>query len=174
MKHQLFALGFTLLFMNNSPCIAGEKKNQPTYIERKAEMNGIQLSAWMPESAAAGSPAIVRIALRNTNTESLRYLTQGKYADYQLKVVDASNNAMPLTRFGRMMYPKRNPLQVESGVFGKLQKGEHLEVGFNLARIFDLSHTGEYTLTVSKGITVANKSFNLSVEKITFRVREDE
>ena len=103
-----------------------------------------------------GQPAVLALALHNGGAE--RLLIGGsafEESSFRLSVTDGMGRAVPRTAVGeRVLTP---PMSVYANATVVLNPGQTLKYRFNLARLFDLSRAGNYTVSVSR--TVAPRLF---------------
>lgn len=168
--------GFVLLPLccwTSSPyiAIAGEKPPTVKTIEKKVTEMDVSMVAMVPAESIAGSEVNLKITVENQSKEDVIYYTQTKYWDYDLSLLNSKGEAVPLTRFGKMAYS--NSRGDGSGAFLSLPAGKDMRVTLNLARVFDLTQEGEYSLSISRklsGHLKTHKTFNLKIEKMTFTI----
>ena len=132
-----------------------------------------------------GQPAVLALALYNSSTE--RYIIDGsafEEASFQISVTDQKGHTVPRTAVGeRVLTP---PMAVDANSTVALSPGQTILYRFNLARLFDLSRTGTYTINVSRrlrpqvwpmtvpsAIETLPQVFALTAHPLTVRMTED-
>jgi hypothetical protein len=144
--------------------VSGGKRAIET-VEKKAMQDGIVMIVSLPEHSAAGAGLNLTVTLENQSEMDLSFHFRTKYSMYDLRVEDHKGEPVPLTRFGKTVQGRG--AREGSGVIARLKPGQRREHTLNLARVFDLTDDGEYTLTVGW------PGGKLKTEKITFK-RVDE
>jgi 6-phosphogluconolactonase (cycloisomerase 2 family) len=96
-----------------------------------------------------GQPVFLALALHSNGTD--RFIIGGsafEESSFQINVTDSAGKAVPRTAIGeRVLTP---PMAVFANSTVALTPGQTLSYRFNLARLFDLSRTGTYTVDVSR------------------------
>lgn len=149
-----------------------------TTIEKSATQRDVTkdvtMIASVPAVSVAGATIPLRIKVMNQSRREIRSLSRTKYWDYDLKILDAEGRPVPYTRFGKIAYGDVRGLG--SSCSDSLPAGSEIEATLNLARLFDLTREGQYTLFISRQLNhlgEANEGIELTIEKITFQVVED-
>ncbi len=70
-------------------------------IAKKTVQKDIALSASMAQKAVAGSPVDVKIRVENQGKSDVQFLARMNYWEYELRLLDATGQPVPLTRFGK-------------------------------------------------------------------------
>lgn len=144
----------------------GEEAKKTRTIEKKVIQKGVMIVASMPEESICGSGVNVKVQVENQSKQDIEFYWVGKYEVYNLEMHDPMGKAVPLTRFGKIVSaPGRGS---GGAALATLAAGARKEAVLNLARVFDLTQPGEYTLTVSH---VA--ASQVKVEKMKFRIVEE-
>ena len=149
----------------------GEQQS-PKFIEKTVRQNGLLLTVTLPTKAIAGSAVNIKIRLENQSTDLVLYRHTGKYVDYNLATVDAKGKSVALTQFGKVVYGDARIIG-GSGVVNKLQPGKYIESTVNVARVFDLSQDGVYTLGVTAIVKTRGDTIQLKVEKMMLAIEEE-
>ena len=148
--------------------VAQEKPAKMKFAQKTVTQNGIEMFACLSAENTAGSAVNLNLAVENKSKEKAEFFSRGKYWDYDLKVLDSKGRPVPLTLFGKVAYGDARTIG-GSGLEEALAPGKQMKETLNIARVFDLSQEGEYTLTVRMRI---GKS-DLKIENMTFKVKEE-
>jgi len=144
---------------------SGEKLEKPKLVEKKVVFKGFAMTASLPEKSIAGSAIKLRIKLENQGKEEAIWISFLQYSDYDLKVLNAKGEPVGNTQFGKSV-GGGIASKTGSGLMVRLAPGKEMEQSINLARIFDLTVPGQYTLEAVFGP-------DLKIENITFEVTEE-
>ena len=134
-------------------------------VEKKVVSKGFLFLATLPEQSIAGSAIQLQIKIENQGKEAVRHMSFTKYRDYDLRLLNAAGEPVGATQFGKSMGGGVSALS-GSGIMGWFAPGKEFKETLNLARIFDLTVEGQYTLDVSYGT-------DLKIEKLKFKVIEE-
>lgn len=95
-----------------------------------------------------GQPVMLSLALHNNDAQNLFTASAFEASAFQITVIDKAGHPVPRTAVGeRVLTP---PTVVYSNMVAPFSPGQTLFYRFNLARLFDLSRAGVYTVTVSR------------------------
>lgn len=111
-------------------------------------------TADIDRSVSEGQPAILRVALRNNTTKAL-FIGGSAFEEAAniLSVTDARGKSVPRTAYGqRVLTPPT--FCANSTVI--LPPGETRHYNLNVARLFDLSMPGHYTVKVERALCVTS------------------
>lgn len=157
------------LALTSLPGITGENTKQ--VIEKKSIQEEIVILAVLPEASVAGNGVSLKIRVENQSKKPVSFTYRSKYWDYDLRVLDWKGQPVPLTRFGKRAYADSR--KEVAGEKLRLAAGKHVEVTLNVARVFDLTKTGEYTVTISRETAdepKGEKTTNLRIDNLRFKV----
>jgi hypothetical protein len=163
MKRVLLLLGLCLSIAAPYSVAVGQKVDTMKTIERDIAQKDVVLSAAVPQKTAAGAPVHLKLSVQNRSKGDVEFVARMKYWDYGLQLLDGKGQPVGLTRFGKVV---ENARRGGSSVMLKLAAGKGMEDTLNLARIFDLTMEGEYTLSVSREL----EGINLKIEGMKFQV----
>ena len=95
-----------------------------------------------------GQPVVLALALHNEAAKNLFTASAFEASAFQIIVMDEAGHPVPRTAVGeRVLTP---PMMVSANRIAAFSPGQTLSYRFNLARMFDLSRAGVYTVTVSR------------------------
>lgn len=99
-----------------------------------------------------GQPVVLALALHNGGTKRLLIgFTAFEPSSFQITVADGAGRAVPRTAFGdRVLTP---PMAALANAAVLLNPDQTLRYRFNLARMFDLSRVGDYSVSVSRVVS---------------------
>lgn len=136
-----------LVFVSLMVCAALPCRGEVVY--RWGEpVAGFRVGVHVPEGPFQPmEPVVIRVALRNDSSESVRVPRVPLFAGFELGVRDADGEAVEPTRYG----VRRRESDQEGGVMTvTLAPGEFVEYrDVVINRLFDLSMAGEYRISVS-------------------------
>jgi hypothetical protein len=157
---------------------AGDKdKVKP--VCKRAELSGLELEACVLEQSKAGSEIICTVIVTNKSKKPIVYGKQGanvveshlRHFVWELK--NAHGKVVPKTRYGKRVLEE----EFDTKFVGQtLRPGESVKmVVFNLARVFDLSEVGEYSLKVTpRCFMIAEPGREeISVDGVCFTIKAD-
>ncbi|MCI0682351.1 MAG: hypothetical protein L0Y71_09620 [Gemmataceae bacterium] len=151
------------------------KVKLPKMVEMKTVHERLVMVGAMPEASSAGSEVFVKVDVKNQRNEDMRYVHRhSSYLDIGLAVHDVHGKAVPLTRFGQWAYGAAR--DGGSASLPLLKPEKQVVVHLNLARVFDLSLPGEYSLSVTWYFVQDQPPRNgvyLRIEKLRFRIVEE-
>jgi hypothetical protein len=136
--------------------------------EKKVVQKDVVMTTSLPEEVIAGSAFNLKITVQNQSKAQVVGRTMTKYWDFDLDLVDSKGKPVPFTRFGKMAYGDAR--KEGSGIDIEIAAGESMEVTLNIARVFDLTREGEYTLSLTRELQVAGQGIVLKIEEIKFKV----
>jgi hypothetical protein len=154
-----------------TPGFAGEATGNLKRIEKTNLQEEIMISASMSDTSVAATAVELKIRIQNKSNEGIEYWSKGKYWDYSLTLRDSRGQLVPFTQFGKVAQGRAR--REGSGLFGTLGAGNEMNETLNLARVFDLSNTGQYTLSVTWKAGKKDKTIDLTVGQIAFRIVEE-
>jgi 6-phosphogluconolactonase (cycloisomerase 2 family) len=107
------------------------------------------LTASVERAVLEGQPVVLALALHNGGTERLLIgFTAFEPSSFQITITDGAGRAVPRTADGeRVLTP---PTAVFANAAVLLNPDQTLRYRFNLARMFDLSRAGDYTVSASR------------------------
>lgn len=95
-----------------------------------------------------GQPVMLALTLHNNTAKNLFTASAFEESAFQIAVIDEAGRPVPHTAVGeRVLTP---PTVVRSNSIRDFSPGQTLSYRFNLARLFDLSRAGVYTVIVSR------------------------
>jgi hypothetical protein len=150
---------------------ASQEINKMKTIQKQATQNKILMVAVISDESIAGSPIKLKIKVENRSKEGVSFHSKGKYWDYDLKLVDFKGSPVALTGFGNVVYGDARG--EGSGVIKRIAAGKYTEDTLNVARVFDLTQEGDYTLTISLKLRRPNERIELKIEKMKFMIIEE-
>jgi hypothetical protein len=180
-NHALFAWFLVLL-----PCIfliGGQpniKNDVPDKISEKnitktSRIRDVRFSVALPAKTVAGNSLNLVLTVTNEGKEEVGFLI-GHYRDLNLKVLDAKGTAVGLTRYGQWAIGKEGESTPNGRRVTKLvPPGKSYSETVNLARLFDLSISGDYTLSLKRIVIEYSKSrpeIALGIKDVSFKVVE--
>ena len=163
------------LFLTTTLEGAGDK-DKVKIVRKRAEISGLELEACVPEQSIVGSEIICKVTVTNTSKKPIAYEKQGanvvgsRLRHFVWKIKDAQGKVVPRTRYGkRVLEEEFDSKSVER----TLRPGESIKVvTFNLARVFDLSEAGEYSLRITT-TCFGPEGEAISVDGVRFQVIGD-
>jgi beta-lactamase regulating signal transducer with metallopeptidase domain len=124
-------------------------QHMPTHAE--VTVPPFSLSASTAGKVIENQPAILDIALRNNSTD--RFIIDGsafEQSSFQITIKDSTGQVVPRTALGgRVLTP---PTAVFANATVIINTGQTIKYRFNLARLFDMSRTGDYEVQVSRSL----------------------
>ncbi len=179
MRTSLLVLGCFASALMSWAGTAGASETSGNVREVKAVSNAIELAVALPEKGTAGEALPMTITLKNAGRATVTYGHVAGIGDYELAVKDAEGKAVPVTRFGKWWLETVGGAGEERGkyVIRKLEPGQSVSIAANLARLFDLSVAGKYTLTVGRKLNADNadgRAFTVRTGDIPFEMVEPE
>lgn len=152
--------------------VPGQGSKQSAKSEREVVECEIAMVASISEDCIAGSAANVHIKIENRGSETITLRSRTKYRDYYLELIDSAGKAVPRTQFGKLVSPA--PWGYEgSGTVSRLGAGKFIKQTINLGRVFDLSREGQYTAAITRYAAKGNKTIELRIDKLSFRVVDE-
>lgn len=100
-------------------------------------------------SGANGPAPIVRITLQNLSVRPLRVTCAGAFFDYEIQLTDSKGHQVQLTKEARDIRSGRGAV-VMSATVVTLNQNEVQQEDVDIARYFNLSGGGAYTLILSR------------------------
>jgi hypothetical protein len=155
------------------------KGTEPTTtIEKTATQRDVTkdvtMIASVPAVSVAGAAIPLKIKVMNQSKREICNWFHTKYTNLDLNLLDADGRPVPLTRFGKIAFGDTRG--IGSGIIDRLAPGKETDDTLNLARLFDLTQEGQYTLTIRQRLNdlgEANDGIELTIEKMTFKVVEE-
>jgi sugar lactone lactonase YvrE len=128
-----------------------------------------------------GQPVMLALTLHNDAAKNLFTASAFEASAFQITVLDEAGHPVPRTAVGeRILTP---PNAVSANSIATFSLGQTLSYRFNLARLFDLSRAGVYTVTVSRrfrpwilprpAVDTPPQEIALSAGPLKFRMVED-
>lgn len=169
---------FLILAMLSSGTVLGSDVLDQTSRESRHETNGVELVCVVSQGEfAGGEPVYVSLAVTNKGRDTVTYGTERSIGDYEILLKDDKGNMVPLTRYGRLHMRfgtdrfRRTAYRME-----KLRPGDKISALANLARLFDLTLAGKYSLTVKRlineGSSDVRKPFELVTSPLEIEISE--
>jgi hypothetical protein len=147
--------------------VKGQRSENDQTVAKSVSKTGIEMSVSIPQKRAAGLPFNLKVTLRNHGKDKITFRTKSKYSDIAIAVLDANGKAVPLTEFGKTH--QLGAFKNGSGLEVSLSPGKELEHELNVARLFDLTREGDYTLSVMRRVA----GLELKIAEMKFRVVEE-
>lgn len=120
-------------------------------------IEGFQIVAHLEKHTVnAGEPIVIHLALKNTGKEEIlftQHLDSFPEEEYQLEVKHHSGEAMPLTKYGKIV---PHILACETDRF-TLKGGQEVRHKLLVNRIRDMTFAGKYTVTIKCFLSNKNK-----------------
>jgi hypothetical protein len=152
--------------------VTGAETKGPEMIEVKSITDGtLALKVSFSKACLTGESIWCDISVANKGQKNVSYEHISDYRDFIIHVADAAGQPLPLTRFGNTVIAG-NSGELKKVTIKFLAPGENLFRHYNLARLFDLTVAGKYTLTISREIDDQSEKHVLKVESIEFTVSE--
>ncbi|MFP4144158.1 MAG: hypothetical protein ACLFV3_03360 [Phycisphaeraceae bacterium] len=146
----------------------GEKPEEKQLKSAGETMHGFRLNLVMPREMAAGGEIPLVLEFVSEGGEGT-VLDLMPLKDYQVDVKDAGGEKVPLTRHGRRVESSR---YVPGVVRGQgVTPHSDAEVTVNLARLYDLTETGTYTVTASYPVSTSDGVKQLKAKPLKFTVQ---
>jgi hypothetical protein len=166
-SHHLVAL---LLLGLTGPVVvsdAAEKKAEAMKtVEKRVTEKGIEMLASLPEKSSAGAAIDIKITFQNRRQKDIGFLEGvNMAANYEIQVLDSNGQPVPSTRFGKRAENIRKA--GSSAVVIQLPPGKNQEFHLNLARLFDLTLEGDYTLNIGRTL----EGVSLKIEGLPFSMQ---
>jgi len=128
------------------------------------EGKGVHIVVDVPKESYAGNAITITMKLQNDSDIDFIYTIERgyEYKFFSIEVNDSTGAIVPKTRFAQQIWPD-NPMHQppSSDIFCSLAPGDSYNRSLNIARIFDLTIVGKYTVSVSKyfnGTTYSTKA----------------
>ncbi len=160
--------------IHGAPAVAQDQHPLPGGKDRWATKtvarNGIELSVEVDRQSFAGGALVIRVTIRNNGKDELRVMGSGHRA-FAINVLGQDRTPVPMTRF----FQKKLVGESTGGKSPTLSPGNaYYSKVYNLSRLFDLTMSGQYTVSVSKTYYSPDMSQNASLEvaDFGFKVRE--
>jgi hypothetical protein len=134
------------------------KQAQQENYQQSLCSNNIVLSLSVLTNCIAGEAVPLVISLKNQGDTNV-YFVRGTlfcYDSFEIKLLNSEGKTVPFSEFGKM-YPPGSVENFGRRGFLKLAPGKEIMMHVNLARIFDLSVSGEYVFSI-KTVVGKNKS----------------
>lgn len=161
----------TLLSVN--VCHADENEKEHAMAEvRTVTVGQVSLRVSIAARCVAGHEILCEVSMTNAGNREVSYGHISAYKDFAVEVKNTTNGPVPLTLFGKLN--QEGEVWRIKHTLRKLLPGKTLSCRYNLSRFFDLSVSGDYTLTVSREINQfsGDNYAVLKVERIPFTVIE--
>lgn len=144
------------------------------------------LTASVEHTVPEGQPVVLTLSLHNGGTKRLMIGGSAfEQSSFHLTVTDGAGRPVPRTAAGdRVLTP---PTAVSANATVMIDAGQTLQYRFNLARLFDLSRVGDYTVSAGRilapwpfalapptnGMPIPPKMTSLTIGPLKFRMVED-
>jgi hypothetical protein len=146
---------------------AGKKAEAMKTVEKKVTEKGIGMLASVPEKSVAGAAVDLKITFQNRRQQGISILAGIiTAANFELQVLDSKGQPVPLTRFGKQAENIRKAGSSAAPI--PVAAGKDQEFHVNLARLFDLTLEGDYTLNVRRVV----EGVSLKIEGLPFSIQE--
>jgi hypothetical protein len=107
------------------------------------------LTACTKRNVVEGQPAVVTLTVHNNGTDTYIYgYSAFERSAFSIVVTDSTGKKIPRTALGNRVLTE--PSAVFANASLEIKSGETRLYRFNLARMFDLSHPGEYSVNISR------------------------
>ena len=154
---------------------AGEQDQPPLpggkdrWATKTVARNGIELSVEVDRQSFAGGALVIRVTIRNNGKDEPRVRGSGHRA-FAIKVLSQDRTPVPMTRF----FQKKLVGEGTGGKLPTVTPGTYRSKVYNLSRLFDLTVSGQYSVSVSKKYYSLDmsQSTSLEVTDVGFKVRE--
>jgi len=132
-----------------------------------SEGKGVHLVVDVPPKPFAGTEIVIKLIVQNDSNEEIWFAETLLFRDYSFEIKDSSGTIVPMTRFGRLIFAGDNS---EEGrrISRELASGKNISEGFNIARLWDLTISGRYNVSVSRTVmgSVSHKPIKLSTKAV--------
>ncbi|MHC4982694.1 MAG: hypothetical protein ACYTF6_05955 [Planctomycetota bacterium] len=146
------------------------------YVEKKAVQNDVELAARMNKANVAGQPIELRISVTNNSERTIQHgPLDAAYADFRMKIQDASGQKVPFTRFGQKRCRTQKPMDFFLFSARPIGPGACYRITFDLSLLFDLTIAGKYTVSVETEIyseRIGDYEFTIKADGLEFEVSE--
>jgi hypothetical protein len=163
----------TLLSLYGFSAAKWKEKSMENETVQSIVQSNVVLSVTLPKVSIAGERVNIELSLENKGEEDILYASISKYRDYELQVYDEKKKEVPMTRFGTLAIGADHG---ERWKFNqkKLASNKRLSSVVDLARLFDLTLPGEYTLNVKRVVNenLLGKEMALEVKGVLFTISE--
>lgn len=112
--------------------------------------DAVHIVADLPERATAGESIVIKLILKNDSVEDVLCAHGSPELDFSIAIKDSSGAVVPMTRFGRQVMGSRRDSYKHN--VKPLSPGKNVQVGLNIARLFDLTIADKYTISVARTI----------------------
>ncbi len=154
--------------------------SRETLVQRTVEEADVRMSVVLPAVSRAGEPVVVKIRLENRGKIPAYFYHSSSYRDFRVKVHDSKGRSIPMTRFGKTMIGEEGtPEGILKSEFSRmtvrLAPGTECKMRINIARLFDLTQVGEYSLTIRVCVNPDRsdvRMLNLKASRINFTMIE--
>jgi hypothetical protein len=145
---------------------AGKKAEAMKTVERKVTDKDIGMLASLPEKSVAGAAVDLKITFHNWRQKDTSILASViTAANFELQVLDSKGQPVPFTRYGKQAENIRKAGGSAAPV--PLPAGKDQEFHLNLARLFDLTLEGDYTLNVRREL----EGLSLKIDGLPFSIQ---
>lgn len=170
----------TVMFLGGVATGAAEEKDNAAESTPKVTVrntvNRVLMEATLDKVSGAGESLVLSVSIKNENKKEVIYYQYRNLPNgIMVSVVDSKGKPVPLTRWGTMYW--KPPLFDIRKTFRSmtLKHNETLKRSFNLARYYDLTVPGEYSVSVSwqAGQTIGEVSVgDIKLKKMDVTITE--
>lgn len=121
----------------------------------------------VPQKPVAGQAMEIKLTLQNDSGKDILCAHGSPYRDFSIVVKDFAGTNVPMTKFGQQVM-QGNPRDSYKRNVKPLPSGKSTQVCLNIARLFDLTIAGKYTISVSRTIdeNVPSQEREVSTETV--------
>lgn len=163
----------------SSMSVSGQVPEQEPEKEKMNEahgiMNDVKLSVRLPAKNVAGRPVLLEITLLNQSKQSVGYSVITGYGEWGIVVKDNQRQVVPRTRFGQTRIRLDPDMRVPTSKLSvkSLAPRKSVSLKFNLARLYDLTEAGTYTVTAQHIVNEnMDEPFTVKTEPLAFEIIE--
>jgi hypothetical protein len=151
-KAVLFLIAAALLICNST---VNAQVVQTVEHPEIAKIDGLRLVATTDKSRfIAGESVEVRLRIENTSKVMCGFMETQPDMDFSVSAKDAQGREVPQTAFGKM----RLTIPFFRRVFRRIDPGQSISYSLNVNRLVDMSGSGNYSVTIRKGITISSSN----------------
>lgn len=115
-----------------------------------AVSEGFQLSAEMEKVVfQLGTPIPLKLTVKNASRRTLKLPVSLPEIDYKVIIKDEKGGIIPLTQYGEA---SRNPRDISRNHLLDMKPGEQISEQLSIAKIFNITRSGHYSVSVRRRI----------------------
>ncbi len=151
---------------------AGSPENR----QQSVTVSNIVLTVAITNKCLAGEAILVRVSLQNQSDKNVYFIRGFRYVydALNIKVFNTNGGSISMSAFGKNILNDIDN-QWRNGCI-QLEPGEEIFMDINLARLFDLTKTGQYLLAIetyaNNNIDIIGFPITLAVAKLPFEVSD--